>query len=77
MILNELAAGWVVSIDKGDSARTAHSPQAPQSWSQALHGVLTTRMQTRLTGLSLYPFLSPLESQTADCPPDVAVGFWE
>lgn len=70
MILGELAAGWCVSVDKGDSAPTAHAPQA-------LHGVPTTRMQMRLTGLSLYPFLSPPESQTADCPPDVAVGFWE
>lgn len=70
MILDELAAGWLIFID---SARTAHFPQAPQSWSQAL----SMRMRTRLTGLSLYPFLSPPASQKAICPPDVAMGFWE
>lgn len=76
MSLDELAAGWLAVTEKSDSACTAHLTQAPQSWSQALPGVLSSRVQTR-TGLSLYPFLSPPVSQAAVCPPDVATGFWE
>lgn len=57
--------------------RFAHAPQAPQSQSQALPGVLFTRVQAIGLQDSPVSFLSPAASQTDMCPLDVSVGFWE
>lgn len=76
-MLDELAAGWQVSLVKGVSrhctlSTSSTEPEPGSAWS-AVH----RSADYRLPGLSLYPFLSPPVSQTGICPLDVSVGFWE
>lgn len=73
--MDELAAGWHVSLDKGESRHctlftSSAEPEPDFAWS-AVH----RSADYRLPGLSLYFFLSPLASQTDICPLDVSVGF--
>lgn len=75
--MDELAAGWHVSTDKGESRHCtlctgSAEPELGSAWS-AVH----RSADYKLPGLPLGPFLSPPASQTGIRPLDVSVGFWE
>ena len=75
--MDELAAGWHLSLVKGESrnctlSASSAEPEPGSAWS-AVH----RSADYRLPGLSLYLLLSPPVSQTGICPLDVSVGFWE